>query len=106
MAVVEPFGALRFSGLPLADVIAPPYDVISPDEQDRLYARSAHNVIRLELGREADRYAEARRCYEDWRQSGALRRDEPSFYIYEQRFYGDRVRRGLFARVKLEPWSA
>src|SRR6266571_458577 len=106
MAVVEPFAALRFGGLPLADVLAPPYDVISPDEQDRLYARSPYNVIRLELGHEPDRYAEAQRCYQNWRQSGALHQDEPSLYIYEQRFYGDSVRRGLFARVKLEPWSA
>ncbi len=119
MAEVKPFPGLRFS-LPLADVIAPPYDVIGPEEQARLYARSPYNVIRLELGREADRYAEARRCYAEWRQAGVLRQDEPSLYIYEQRFHtpgagklgggpdqeGDRVRRGLFARVKLEPWSA
>jgi uncharacterized protein (DUF1015 family) len=119
MAEVKPFPGLRFS-LPLADVIAPPYDVIGPEEQARLYARSPYNVIRLELGREADRYAEARRCYAEWRQAGVLRQDEPSLYVYEQRFHtpgggklaggpdeqGVRVRRGLFARVKLEPWSA
>ncbi len=106
MAEVAPFTGLRFAGPPLGDVIAPPYDVISPDEQDRLYARSPYNVIRLELGREPDRYAEARRCYQDWRQAGVLRQDEPSLYVYEQRFSGGRVRRGLFARVKLEPWQA
>jgi uncharacterized protein (DUF1015 family) len=106
MAEVEPFAGLRFGGAPLADVIAPPYDVISPDEQDRLYARSPFNVVRLELGREKDRYAEARRCLHDWRQQGVLRQDEPSFYVYEQRFYSSTVRRGLFGRVKLEPWSA
>ena len=48
----------------LGDVIAPPYDVISPAEQAALYARSPHNVIRLILPREADRGAGrgARRC--------------------------------------------
>jgi len=106
MAEVKAFAGLRFGSLPLADVIAPPYDVISPDEQDQLYARSPYNVVRLELGREPDRYAEARRCFQEWRQAGVLRQDEPSLYVYEQRFYGGKVRRGLFGRVKLEPWSA
>jgi len=106
MAEVTAFPGLRFAGVPLASAIAPPYDVISPDEQDRLYARSPYNVVRLELGREPDRYAEARRCFQDWRQAGVLRQDEPSLYVYEQRFYGDKARRGLFGRVKLEPWSA
>jgi len=105
MAVVSPFAGLRFAGFPLADVIAPPYDVILPDEQAQLYARSPYNVIRLELGREPDRYAEAQRSYQSWRQAGVLQQDAPSFYLYEQRFQ-NRVRRGLFARVKLEPWSA
>lgn len=106
MAEVHPFPGLRFGGVPLSDVIAPPYDVISPDEQDRLYARSPYNVVRLELGREPDRYAEARTCYQAWRDAGVLRRDEPSLYVYEQRFYDDKRRRGLFARLRLEPWSA
>ena len=106
MAEAQPFPGLRFAGVTLGDAIAPPYDVISPEEQDRLYDRSPYNVVRLELGRERDRYAEAQRCFQEWRQAGVLRQDEPSFYVYEQRFHGDRVRRGLFARVKLEPWSA
>ena len=111
MAQVEPFGGMRFAGVPLSDAIAPPYDVISPEEQDRLYERSPYNVIRLELGREADRYAEARRCWQEWQQSGALKRDEPSLYVYEQRFTApgasaESLRRAMFARVKLEPWSA
>ncbi|MHB8619418.1 MAG: DUF1015 domain-containing protein [Chloroflexota bacterium] len=115
MADVRPFAGLRFTH-PLADVIAPPYDVISPAEQDALYERSPYNVVRLELGREADRYAAARTTYQGWRQEGALRPDPPSLYLYEQRFtppsgrpgQADGVvsRRGLIARVKLEPWSA
>ena len=106
MAEVRAFPGLRFAGAPLADVIAPPYDVISPDEQAQLYDRSPYNVIRLELGREADRYAEAKRCFEAWRDAGVLRQDAPSLYVYEQRFYGNKRRRGLFARLKLEPWAA
>ena len=47
----EPFPAVRYSdtaGDP-ADLIAPPYDVIGPDERAALEARSAVNAVRLEL---------------------------------------------------------
>ncbi|MBV9120107.1 MAG: DUF1015 domain-containing protein [Chloroflexi bacterium] len=105
MADVRPFGGLRFSEQPLAQVIAPPYDVISPEMRSELYERSPYNVIRLELGRESDPYAEAARTYEAWRNEGILRPDPPSFYGYEQRF-ASRTRRGIIARVRLEPFSA
>ena len=35
----------------LSNVVAPPYDVIDPALQDRLYDASPYNVIRLELNR-------------------------------------------------------
>ncbi|MBV8083439.1 MAG: DUF1015 domain-containing protein, partial [Chloroflexi bacterium] len=111
MAEVAPMPGLRFAGVPLADVLAPPFDVISPEQQAALYERSPYNVVRLELGRDADRYAEARQTYREWRASGALRQDAPSLYLYEQRFTPptggpERARRALIGRVKLEPWSA
>src|SRR5438046_906623 len=119
MAQVVPFGALRFAGAPLAEVIAPPFDVISPNQQLQLYERSPYNVIRLELGRESDPYAEAAREYCAWRADGVLQQDPPSFYVYEQRFglpagmtTGEAdasqrfTRRAIFARVELQPWDA
>ena len=39
----------------LSDVVAPPYDVIDPALQDRLYDASPYNVIRLELNRDGGR---------------------------------------------------
>src|SRR4030095_21421 len=45
----------------LADVIAPPYDVIDAAELERLYARSPHNGVRLILNRSPARYASAGR---------------------------------------------
>jgi uncharacterized protein (DUF1015 family) len=108
MAETQPLPGLRFTA-PLSEVIAPPFDVISPEEQAQLYERSPYNVVRLELGREADPYEEARRSFAAWRQQGVLRQDEPSFYVYDQRFESggrQHTRRGLIARVKLEPWEA
>ncbi|HLY65790.1 MAG TPA: DUF1015 domain-containing protein, partial [Chloroflexota bacterium] len=93
----------------MGEVIAPPFDVISPTEQAELYERGPFNIVRLELGREADPYAEAKCCFESWRRDGALRQDEPSFYVYEQRFQAagrEYTRRGLIGRVQLEPWEA
>ena len=39
----------------LDDVTAPPYDVISPDQQEALYKKNPHNVVRLILGKESDK---------------------------------------------------
>ena len=52
MDTVVPFRAWRYAptaGDP-ALLVAPPYDVIGPDLQSRLYARSRHNVVRVDLG--------------------------------------------------------
>jgi uncharacterized protein (DUF1015 family) len=49
---VVPFRAWRYA--PAAGdaglLVAPPYDVIGPDIQSRLYARSRYNVVRVDLG--------------------------------------------------------
>jgi uncharacterized protein (DUF1015 family) len=100
----------------LSDVVAPPYDVISPDLQAKLYARSDFNAIRLELAREDpgddetdNRYARAARTLKEWVHGNVLRQDTArSLYIYEQEFEAEgqtHTRRGFFARVRLEPFG-
>src|SRR5919202_6038023 len=84
----EPFPGVRYdpSRVVLDDVIAPPYDVVGPAEQDRLAARSPYNAVSVELsadGADGDRYELARRRLEDWLASGVLVVDEPpGFYLY------------------------
>jgi uncharacterized protein (DUF1015 family) len=101
----------------LADVVAPPYDVIDADLQDRLYQRSPYNVIRLILDREKptdsetdNRYTRAARCLRDWIQDGILVQDSArSLYVYHQEFEVEgkrRVRRGFLARCRLEQFGA
>jgi uncharacterized protein (DUF1015 family) len=54
MAEVKPFKGVLYNTKQindLAEVIAPPYDVISSSHQDDLYQRHPHNVIRLILGK-------------------------------------------------------
>jgi len=118
--VVRPFRALRYApgAVPdLASVVAPPYDVIGPEEVRELLARDPRNVVRLDLpiaepGDEPDeRYRRAARLISTWRSDGTLHRDpRPALYAYEQSYTipgtaEERVRRGVFARVGLEAFG-
>jgi uncharacterized protein (DUF1015 family) len=119
MPDVRPFRAVRYDIAQvgaLADVIAPPYDVIDPALQAKLYDISPYNAIRLELNREEstdapgrDRYARAAAFLKEWRRDGILAEDQhPSFYLYHQTFEVDGrsfTRKGFFARVRLEPFG-
>ena len=115
MVDVRPFRGLRFNAARVEDlgrVVAPPYDVISADEQCALLDRSPYNVVRVELpsAKSGDPYEQAARTLEAWRSQGVLVQDEsPCLYLYEARFPlggGERVRRSLVATLRLEPWEA
>src|SRR3954468_15004498 len=86
----EPFPGLRYAnGGSLDDLVAPPYDVISRDDQAALESRSEHNSVRVELPRDEpplDRYAVAARLLEQWLASGVLAVDEPSLYAYRMSY--------------------
>ncbi len=113
MIEFRPFRALHYDQamVPLADVIAPPYDVIDAAHLDRLYARNPHNVVRLILNKAPDRYTAAAGELRDWRARGVLAQErQPALYWYVQDFAlpdGSRhCRSGLLAAVRLQPFSA
>jgi uncharacterized protein (DUF1015 family) len=113
MAEIQPFRGLRYDQrrVRLEDVIAPPYDVISPEYQNELYRRSPYNIVRLILGRDSDRYAEASTNLQQWKEEGILRRDDaPSLYCLGQSFCGldgsTLERTGWIVNCKLEDFSA
>ena len=91
----EPFAGLRYDpeAVALDDVIAPPYDVVSPEEQARLEANSEYNAIRVELPREEagrDRYEAAQCLLREWEAAGVVvTDDEPSFYVYRMGFHDE-----------------
>src|ERR687886_2181113 len=98
MAVVEPFRALRYDverAGPLERLVAPPYDVISPEERLEYLARSPYNVVHLTLPDSEDSAADALRA---WRRSGVLVRDEASYWALSQTYVGpdgvERIRNG------------
>lgn len=53
---IKPFKAFRFDWDVVGNVgncIAPPYDVISAAEQQRLYEKSKYNIVRIIKGKTA-----------------------------------------------------
>jgi uncharacterized protein (DUF1015 family) len=111
MPLVKPLRALRYDAAkagPLDDLVAPPHDVITPERKARLLAASPYNAVRLVRPDETD---EAAGMLADWRETGILVRDEePAVWALEEEFVGPdgltRMRRGLAARVRLEPYES
>ncbi|MHB8779860.1 MAG: DUF1015 domain-containing protein [Candidatus Geothermincolia bacterium] len=107
MASIRPFRATIYdtSVRPdLADVLAPPYDVIGPELQDELYRRDPLNIVRIILGKDdgADRYQRASEYLRDWKARGVLTvTPQPAAYVYRQEFEheGRRVQRGGFVAL-------
>ncbi|HEU65750.1 MAG TPA: DUF1015 domain-containing protein [Chloroflexi bacterium] len=97
----------------LARVLCPPYDVITSEQQNLYYEKSSYNAIRLEFPKprgDSPDYAGAAVTFKQWLEHGVLQLDSvSSFYLHDHHFEysGEkRVRRGLIARVKLEPWGS
>jgi uncharacterized protein (DUF1015 family) len=100
----------------MQNIICPPYDVISPQEQQALYDRDPHNMVRLEFGLETEkdtaqdnRYTRARSTFNQWLKEGFLIQDQvPNYYVHEHIFeMGESKKRRLelYACVRLEPWE-
>ncbi|MCH6555734.1 MAG: DUF1015 domain-containing protein [Chloroflexi bacterium] len=111
MADVQPLEAIRYApDVDLARVVCPPFDTIAPKAQRRLYGRSPHSAVRLELPKGRDPYKAAAKTLRQWLNKGTLVRDEtPAFYAYQQEFAhgGESYRRRLlFGRLRLEPWDS
>ena len=97
MVQIHPFCAMRYNPevvAYLSDVLAPPYDLIDANEQERLYQASPYNIVRLILGKEEstdtvthNRYTRARCDFDAWCMNGVLRQDPiPAFYLIEHAF--------------------
>ena len=121
MAYIVPFRALRYDPQRVrpASVVTQPYDKITPESQERYYASSPYNLVRLILGKPepADNstenvYSRAAGFFRDWRRDGVFLQDpQPSIYAYSQRFLvpGGKTeveRRGFIALGRLEDYSA
>ena len=109
MADVRPFRALRYDQAtagPLERLVAPPYDVISPEQREDYLARSPYNVVHLTL---SDDEAVAGETLASWRRNGVLVEEEPAFWALSQEYVGPdavrRVRNGLVGSLRVEPYE-
>jgi uncharacterized protein (DUF1015 family) len=107
----EPFRGLRYdtSRVSLADVTAPPYDVLD-DRQRAALAEEPRNTVRIDLpvdeGGE-DRYEVARRVLQEWRDEGTVVADDvPTFTVYRMTFTDEagRTRQTTGVIGALELW--
>ena len=105
----EPFRGLRYRAdlAPIAQVIAPPYDVITPTERVHLASRHQANAVLVELpeadlrgGR--DRYAVATDLFARWQADGVIGADpEPSLYPYRMTDTSGRATTGVIGALGL-----
>lgn len=94
----------------LAKVIAPPYDVISKEEQEKLYKKSPYNFVRLDLSQEPDSYQAVAQTWSEWQTQEIFIRDEtPAIYFSSHRFRlkggEQKLRQGFFALTELQDFS-
>jgi uncharacterized protein (DUF1015 family) len=106
----RPFTGLRYDpSVPLDKVIAPPYDVVGPDERAELAARHRANSIRVELPVEdfragLDKYQSAARLFAAWREEGLLVPDSwAAFYAYRMTVPGGGSTTGVIGALACEP---
>ncbi|MDD3983087.1 MAG: DUF1015 domain-containing protein [Candidatus Omnitrophica bacterium] len=112
MTKIRPFRAVVYNQERIAGidrVVCPPYDVISPAQQENYLRRDPFNFIHIILGKdvgEENKYRRAAAYFKGWIDQGILRRDdEPAFYFYSQKYEVDgsaMLRTGFMGLLKLE----
>lgn len=118
MADVLPFKGVLFNVPKISratggDLLAPPYDIVTPEYQTELYEQSPHNIIRIDFGQEFsgddeanNKYSRACGFLNDWIAQQALTVDEgPCFYSCEVAYNidgADKKLCGFLGLVRLE----
>src|SRR5580765_5022288 len=109
MADVRPFKAERYSESagPLEELVAPPYDVIGPEERREYLSRSPYNVVHLTL---PDTAEQAATDLATWREQGFLELESaPAAWALSQSYVGpdgvERTRNGVVVALRLEPYE-
>lgn len=121
LADVIPFRGLRYNqGLvpDLSLVVAPPYDVITPQAQDGYYKKHSHNAVRLDYGAASpadtdsdNSYTRAATALDEWLREKILVADpEPAIYCCREEYVTSEgkpaVRDAIIAAVRVADFSA
>lgn len=117
---IKGFKAYRFNSEVVGDsgkCIAPPYDVINPIQQNKLYKQNAYNIVRVILGKKEEtdndknnQYTRAGKYLNDWMSNKAVKQDDKeTIYAYVQEFEigGKKTKRsGFIALSKLAQFGS
>jgi uncharacterized protein (DUF1015 family) len=93
-------------------VIAPPYDIITPEMREALHKRGPYNIARIDSGLELEgdndkenKYLRAAGYFREWLDEGVLIRSKrPAFYAYRMEYKIKGVQKslaGLFGAVRI-----
>jgi len=106
MPHVKPFAGLLYARTrpdAMARVLAPPFDMISGEQQRALVAADEHNIAWLTVADDGPGYPGVAERLARWRAEGVLQADaQPAFYAYQQ-CQGERRLTGFLAAVCLGP---
>ncbi|MGB2808306.1 MAG: DUF1015 domain-containing protein [Sedimentisphaerales bacterium] len=116
---IKPLKAFRYDPGIVGDVggcISPPYDVISPDQQEQLYEKNKYNIVRIIKGKTTssdnegnNQYTRAADYLKTWIEKGVLKKDQTdTIYAYVQDFdvAGNHFQRSSFiALARLEEFG-
>lgn len=112
MPRLRPFRGLRYRDTEkISELVCPPYDIISPEEQGLLHERHPHNAVRLELAKDrgAEGYPKIARLFQEWDRDEIVRAEEnDSLYVYRQDFEHNGVRKrvaGVIGALELEAFG-
>ncbi|MCC6544119.1 MAG: DUF1015 family protein [Nitrospirae bacterium] len=119
MADIIPFNGIRYNREKIKDpnlVMTPPYDIISPAQQEMYYNRDEYNMIKLDLVKEFptdteqdNRYTRASNTFSQWLSNRVLVGEEkPSIYFYEVSYtkYGpEKTMKGFISLCRLEEFG-
>ncbi len=97
MAYIKPFKAVHYNPEKIKDLVevtCPPYDVISPEQQNAYHKRNPYNFIRISLGKDSpkdneieNKYTRAKMIYEEWLKEGILIEDQKLCIYYCKQEY-------------------
>ncbi|MGI8775395.1 MAG: DUF1015 family protein [Actinomycetota bacterium] len=111
MPDLRPFLGIRYASADdMGDLVCPPYDIISAEQESVLLNRHPNNAVRIELAKSAssddpgrgqsDRYERAAAAFQQWMSEGVLETEaSPSLYIYRQDFTTPDGKRGRVTGV-------
>ncbi len=116
--IVKSFKGITYNPekVKIENVVTPPYDVISKEQQEEFYKKDEYNIIRLILGKDSpedneknNRYIRARKTFEKWIAEKILIQDSKDniYYLEEEFVFNGKkiVRQGFIGILKLEEFK-